>query len=78
MAILENFLEFSPPISDICQYYCFSLQLKSQLAIFRIEYNTISKAKFGNFQKLLKVNIYLQTIIIGEKTQYELNLKSFK
>ena len=43
----------------------------TQLAIFRIEYNAFSKAKFGNFQKL-------QTIIIGEKTQFELNLTSFK
>ena len=50
----------------------------TQLAIFRIEYNAFSKAKFGNFQKLLKLNIYLQTIIIGEKTQFELNLTSFK
>ena len=50
----------------------------TQLVIFRIEYNAFSKAKFGNFQKLLKLNIYLQTIIIGEKTQFELNLKSFK
>ena len=39
----------------------------TQLAIFRIEYNAFSKAKFGNFQKLLILNIYLQTIIIGEK-----------
>ena len=39
----------------------------TQLAVFRIEYNAFSKAKFGNFQKLLKLNIYLQTIIIGEK-----------
>ena len=34
---------------------------------FRIEYNAFSKAKFGNFQKLLKLNNYLQTIITGEK-----------
>ena len=40
----------------------------TQLAIFRIEYNAFSKAKFGNFQKLLKLNIYLQTILIGEKS----------
>ena len=51
---------------------------RTQLAVFRIEYNAFSKAKFGNFQKLLKLNIYLQTIIIGEKTQFELNLMSFK
>ena len=51
---------------------------QTQLAIFRIEYNAFSKAKFGNFQKLLKLNIYLQTIIIGAKTQFELNLTSIK
>ena len=39
----------------------------TQLAIFKIKYNAFSKAKFGNFQKLLELNIYLQTIIIGEK-----------
>ena len=39
----------------------------TQLAIFIIEYNAFSKAKFGIFQKLLILNIYLQTIIIGEK-----------
>ena len=50
----------------------------TQLAIFRIEYNAFSKAKFGNFQKLLILNIYLQTIIISEKTQFELNLTSFE
>jgi len=31
----------------------------TQLAIFRIEYNAFSKAKFGNFQNLLILNIYL-------------------
>ena len=51
---------------------------QTQLAVFRIEYNAFSKAKFGNFQRLLILNIYLQTIIIGEKTQFELNLMSFK
>ena len=50
----------------------------TQLAIFRIEYNAFSKAKFGNFQKLLKLNIYLQTIIIGAKTQFEWNLTSIE
>ena len=39
----------------------------TQLAIFRIEYNAFSKAKFGNFQRLLILNIYLQTIIMSEK-----------
>ena len=72
----ENFLDFALPISDICQKSTFLEQ--TQLAIFRIEYNAFSKAKFGNFQKLLILNIYLQTIIIGEKTQFELNLTSFK
>ena len=55
-----------------------SFLLTTQLAVFRIEYNAFSKAKFRNFQKLLKLNIYLQTIIIDEKTQFELNLTSFK
>ena len=50
----------------------------TQLAIFRIEYNPFSKAKFGNFHKLLKLNIYLQTIITGEKTKFELNSTSLK
>ena len=45
-------------------------KLLNKLGIFRIEYNAFSKAKFGNFQKLQKLNIYLQTIIIGEKTQF--------
>ena len=51
---------------------------QTQHAIFRIEYNAFSRTKFGNFQKLLKLNIYLLTVIIGEKTQFELNLTSFK
>ena len=41
---------------------------RTQLAIFRIEYNAFSKAKFGNFQRLPILNIYLQTIIMSEKT----------
>ena len=32
---------------------------QTQLAIFRIEYNAFSKAKFWNFQNLLILNIYL-------------------
>ena len=40
---------------------------RTQLAVFRIEYNAFSKAKFGNFQRLLILNIYLQTIIMSEK-----------
>ena len=40
---------------------------RTQLAIFRIEYNAFSKAKFGNFQRLPILNIYLQTIIMSEK-----------
>ena len=75
-AMQKKILEFSPPISDICLYLPFSTQ--TQLAVFRIEYNAFSKAKFWNFQNLLILNIYLQTIIMSEKTQFELNLTSFK
>ena len=44
----------------------------TQLAIFRIEYNTFSKAIW------LIVKTNFQIIIIEEKTQFELNLTSFK
>ena len=63
-AMLKNFLDFSLPISDICQYHHFSPQLNLQF----LELNVT----------LLKLEIYLQTIIIGEKTQFELNRTSFK
>ena len=59
-AMLKIFLEFPQPISDI----------QTQLAIFRIEYNAYCKAKLGNFLKHLKLNMYLQTIIIGEKNSF--------
>ena len=74
-AMLKNILEFSRPFSDICQLPHFVQ--RTQHTIFRIEYYTFSKAKFGNFQKLLKLNIYYQIIVVGEKTQFELNLMSF-
>ena len=66
------FLEFSPPISDICQLPHFCPQLNLQFS----ELNIMPSAR--QFSKLLKLNIYLQTIIIGKKPQFELNLRSFK
>ena len=48
----------------------FSKLLNNQIIILGIEYNAFSKAKFGNFQKLLKLNNYLQKIIIGEKKRH--------
>ena len=69
-AMLKNFgicfahLKFLPKLSFLSA---------TQLAIFRIEYNTFQKRQIW---LIFKINF--QIIIIEEKTQFELNLTSFK
>ena len=60
----KNFGIFSPHLRYLPKLTFLD---RTQLAVFRIEYNAFSKAKFGNFQRLLILNIYLQTIIMSEK-----------
>ena len=74
----EKILEFAPPISDICQLHHFWIKLSLQFSKLNISPSVRPNlANFLNFWNW----IYLpseQIIIIGEKTQFGLNLMSFK
>ena len=75
-AILENFLEFSPPISDICLYHHFCEQLN--LPFSELNITPSVRPNLGIFKNFWYwISIFRQSSLV-KKTQFELNLTSFK
>ena len=75
-AMQKNFLEFSPPISDICLYHHFWNQLK--LPFSELNITPSVRPNLGIFKNFWYwISIFRQSSWV-KKTQFELNLTSFK
>ena len=75
-AVLENFLDFPPPISDICLNYHFSLQLNLPFSKLNITPSARPNLEiFKNFWNW--ISTFKQSLLV-KKAQFELNLTSFK
>ena len=72
----KKFLEFSPPISDICLYHHFSAQLN--LPFSELNITPSVRPNLGIFKNFWNwISIFRQSSWV-KKTQFELNLTSFK